>query len=129
MALGFFVNNSNAQSYQKTDTGIKATIASLNVEIQFYSPSIVRIVKYPIGQSFRKQNLSVIATPQKTAFSVKQKGDVLHHAGSLNVYKKGKKSYGRKIASENAEIKKGLFQSAINLVDRNFACGKKFHLK
>ncbi|HEY5371096.1 MAG TPA: TIM-barrel domain-containing protein [Hanamia sp.] len=77
LALSFFIN-SNAQTYKKNDTGIKATIASLNVEIQFYSPSSVRIVKYPIGQSFSKESLSVIATPQKTAFSLKQKGDVLN---------------------------------------------------
>ena len=78
LAFCFFVNDSNAQSYKKNDIGIKATIASLNIEIQFYSPSIVRIVKYPFGQSFSKESLSVIATPQKTAFSVKQKGDVLN---------------------------------------------------
>ena len=68
LALSFFAE-SNAQSYQKNSTGIKATVASENIEIQFYSPSIVRIVKYPIGHSFNKQSLSVIATPQKTAFS------------------------------------------------------------
>lgn len=78
VALGFFVNNSNAQSYQKTDAGIKAAINSLNVEIQFYSPSIVRIVKSPTGQSFTKESLSVIKTPQETFFSVKQKGNILN---------------------------------------------------
>lgn len=76
LTLGFFVNG-HAQSYQKNDTGIKATVGSLNIEIQFYSPSIVRIVKYPAARSFSKQSLSVIESPQKTAFSVKKKGDVL----------------------------------------------------
>ncbi len=77
MAFSFF-GELNAQSYQKNGTGIKATVASENIEIQFYSPSIVRIVKYPIGHSFNKQSLSVIATPQKTASSSKKKGDVLN---------------------------------------------------
>jgi len=77
MAFSFF-GEINAQSYQKNSTGIKATVASENIEIQFYSPSIVRIVKYPIGQDFNKQSLSVIATPQKTAFSSKKNGDVLN---------------------------------------------------
>ncbi|MEO7046923.1 MAG: TIM-barrel domain-containing protein, partial [Ferruginibacter sp.] len=70
--------NSNAQSYQKTETGIKATTNSLTVEIQFYSPSIIRIVKSPIGRNFTKESLSVIKAPQKTSFTVKQQGDILN---------------------------------------------------
>lgn len=66
---------SNAQSYQKTDLGIKTVIKSISIEIQFYTPSIVRIVKSPLGRSFTKESLSVIKKPQKTGFSVKQQGD------------------------------------------------------
>jgi alpha-D-xyloside xylohydrolase len=85
LVLGFFLN-SNAQSYQKNDTGIKATLASSNIEIQFYSPSIVRIVKYPVGHSFSKQSLSVIESPQRTTFSVKKTGDVLKlESENLNI--------------------------------------------
>ncbi len=76
LTLSFFLN-SNAQSYRKTDSGISSVVDSLNVAIQFYSPAIVRIVKYPVGHSYSKESLSVIKTPQKTAFSVKQKGDEL----------------------------------------------------
>ena len=76
-AACFFLN-SKAQTFQKNETGISAVADSLNVEIQFYSPEIVRIVKYPVGNSYSKQSLSVIKVPQKTAFSVKQKGDVLN---------------------------------------------------
>ena len=35
------------QSYQKTDTGVKTVINSVGIEIQFYGPSTVRIVKWP----------------------------------------------------------------------------------
>jgi alpha-D-xyloside xylohydrolase len=66
-----------SQSYQKTDLGIKSTINATNVEIQFYSPSIVRIQKWPDGKNFKKESLSVIKTPQKTAFSVKKTGNKL----------------------------------------------------
>ena len=66
---------SEAQSYQKTDLGIKTVIKSISIEIQFYTPSIVRIVKSPLGRSFTKESLSVIKKPQKTGFSVKQQGD------------------------------------------------------
>ncbi len=70
--------SSYAQSYQKTETGIKTSIQSTSVEIQFYSPSIVRVVKSPEGHNFTKQSLCVIKQPEKTAFTVKQQGDDLH---------------------------------------------------
>jgi len=72
---------SQAQSYQKTDTGIKTVVNSVGIEIQFYGPSTVRIVKWPTGEAFTKKSLSVIKTPQKTAYSTKQTGDELTLAG------------------------------------------------
>jgi alpha-D-xyloside xylohydrolase len=87
----------NAQSYQKTDVGIKSTINSIEVEIQFYGPSMVRIVKSPESRSFTKKSLSVIKNPKKTAFKTVQKGDELSLKSerlqvSLNL-KTGKISY------------------------------------
>jgi alpha-D-xyloside xylohydrolase len=76
LAVCFFAN-SNAQSYLKNDTGIKATTTSLTIEIQFYGPSILRIVKSPVGTSFTKESLSVIKAPQKTTFTAKQQGNIL----------------------------------------------------
>ncbi len=75
--LVIFVISGLAQSYQKTDSGIKTKINSVEVEVQFYSPSEVRIIKWPEGTIFKKESLSVIKTPEKTAFNVKQKGDEL----------------------------------------------------
>lgn len=72
-----FIVNAKTQSYQKTELGIKSLVGSIQVEIQFYNPSTVRILKSPEGKTFMKQSLSVIATPQKTDFSIKQEGDVL----------------------------------------------------
>jgi len=66
-----------AQTYQKTELGIKSVINSIGVEIQFYSPTIVRITKWPEGKTYTKESLSVVKTPQKTVFSVKQQGDEL----------------------------------------------------
>ncbi len=67
----------NAQSYQKTDLGIKSVINSVGVEIQFYGPATVRIMKWPEGKTFNKESLSVIKTPEKTAFKIKKSGDEL----------------------------------------------------
>jgi len=61
-----------AQLYHKTELGIKTTINSIDVEIQFYNPSTIRILKSPEGKAFAKKSLSVIETPQKTALSIKQ---------------------------------------------------------
>jgi len=68
------VSSIKAQTYQKTDLGIKSTINSIEVEIQFYSPSIVRVLKSLEGETFTKESLSVIKVPQKTAFNIKQAG-------------------------------------------------------
>jgi alpha-D-xyloside xylohydrolase len=79
-------NSSNAQSYQKTDAGIKAIIDSTAIEIQYYSPSTVRVLKSPDGRGFIKESLSVIKKPQKTAFNVKQQGDLVNlKTTTLNV--------------------------------------------
>ena len=69
--------NSHAQSYQRTDLGIKSTINTVAIEIQFYGPSTVRVLKWPEGETFTKESLSVILTPQKTAVDIRQHGEEL----------------------------------------------------
>ncbi len=77
---------SYAQSYQKTATGIKTTIGANEVEVQFYSPSIVRIVKAPKDKPFTKKSLSVIALPVSTAFKISdQKNMAMLKSDSLMV--------------------------------------------
>ena len=75
-----------AQSYEKTDLGLKSTINSTVVEIQFYSPEIVRVVKYPAGKSFEKKSLSVVKTAEKTNLKIdKQDSNVSLKTKSLEV--------------------------------------------
>lgn len=75
--LTVFTLGGNSQSYQKTDLGVKAKINTLDIEIQFYGSSIVRVVKSPDGKSFKKESLSVVKTPEVTAFTIKQNGNDL----------------------------------------------------
>ena len=76
--LFFFISlTTTAQTYQKTDLGIKTVINAVQIELQFYSPSIVRVIKYPEGKTCEKQSLSIIQTPQKTAINIKRQGDEL----------------------------------------------------
>ncbi len=77
MLTGLFLN-SKAQTYQKTNSGVRFATDSLNVELSFFSPSIVRVVKSPFGRTFTKESLSVIKSPQKTNFTAKQHGSVLN---------------------------------------------------
>jgi alpha-D-xyloside xylohydrolase len=69
--------STKAQSYQKTNLGIKTVINSVGIEIQFYNPSAVRILKWREGTIFAKKSLSVNKIPQETVFSIKQQGDDL----------------------------------------------------
>ncbi len=73
----FFVVYLNAQPYKSTELGIKTTVNSIDIEIQFYNPSTVRILKSPEGKTFDKKSLSVIANPQKTEFDIQQVDDEL----------------------------------------------------
>jgi len=66
-----------AQSYQKTDLGIKAKINSTDIEVQFYGPATVRVLKSPVGKAFTKESLTVVEKPQATKFTVNQQGDVI----------------------------------------------------
>jgi len=69
--------NIHAQTWQKTNTGIKTTINKTAVEIQFCTTSTVRIIKSPAGTSFDKKSLSVIAAPQQIKLNIKEQAGVL----------------------------------------------------
>jgi alpha-D-xyloside xylohydrolase len=64
------ITNSRSQSYLKTNIGIKTSIKNTDYEIQFFSPSIVRVIKWPEKSCFNKESLSVIEQPQRTDIDV-----------------------------------------------------------
>ena len=69
--------NVDAQEFKKTDFGVKTIVNLIDIEIQFYSPSTVRIIKSPEGMAFEKNSLSVIESPQKSSVIIKQSGNEL----------------------------------------------------
>ncbi len=88
LSVIFFVASytCNAQSYEKTTSGIRTIIDSVEIEVQFFTPSIVRILKWPEGTTFEKKSLSVIKSPEKTAFRVTQKNqEIILQSKSLRV--------------------------------------------
>ncbi|MFD1256086.1 TIM-barrel domain-containing protein [Mucilaginibacter terrae] len=64
-----------AQPIKKTQFGARVKVNTTWIHIQFYSPSIVRILKYPGDEEVKKESLSVIKTPQQVAYTAKQSGD------------------------------------------------------
>lgn len=66
-----FCIDSNGQNFKKTNQGIKTTANGNSIEIQFYSPTIVRVIKLPVGKTFSKESLSVVLKPAKVTFIVK----------------------------------------------------------
>lgn len=77
LLVAFSFSSLTAQNYQKTALGVKTKLQSMDVEVQFYSPTIVRVLKSPEGVAFKKESLSVIKKPQQTKFTIQQQGDVI----------------------------------------------------
>ncbi|HEU5292383.1 MAG TPA: TIM-barrel domain-containing protein [Cyclobacteriaceae bacterium] len=77
LILATAISNSNAQTFRKNDLGISLTTETSSIQIQLFSPEIVRVVKSPVGHNFKKESLSVIKSPQKVEFSTKQSGNNL----------------------------------------------------
>lgn len=69
--LLLFTNlSADAQKYQRTNLGVKANINAAEVEIQFFSPGIVRVLRTPDGTSLKRENISVIKKPESTALEI-----------------------------------------------------------
>jgi len=66
-----------SQAFQKTTLGVKAEIDSVVIEVQFYSPTVVRVIKSPMGTAFTKESLSVTKTPVSIKLKWAEQGDEL----------------------------------------------------
>ncbi|MAO66625.1 MAG: xylosidase [Balneola sp.] len=78
--------STQAQNYTETDSGIELTVNSVYINIQFFDASMVRVVKYPEGETFNKQSLSVIKEAESTDFSVSEENNsVVLNSGNLKV--------------------------------------------
>ncbi|WP_345949636.1 TIM-barrel domain-containing protein [Mucilaginibacter sp. PAMB04274] len=78
MLLGVLAfSNSFGQTVEKTRLGARVKVNNTWVEIQFYTPSIVRIIKSPEGEKVNKASLSVIKSPQQQALKFNQSAKLL----------------------------------------------------
>ena len=67
----------NDPNYEKTKLGIKLSLENANLEIKFYTSSMVRVIKTPKNSSFEKKSLSVVLEPKKTSFKIEEKKNEL----------------------------------------------------
>lgn len=73
----FIIFHSFAQSYERTANGLRTTLQSMKVEIQFLTPKIVRVLKTPEGLVLDKKSLSVVKTAEAVALTVQQNDAVV----------------------------------------------------
>lgn len=66
-----------AQTFRQTKQGITGTTQGMDIEIQFISPEIVRVVKAPEGRSFTKKSLSVVKSPESMSVTTEKKGETV----------------------------------------------------
>ena len=61
-----------SQKYQETENGIKTSIndKNIDVEVQWFTPNSLRILKTPLGKTVEKKSLSVIAKPNKSGVKI-----------------------------------------------------------
>ncbi len=75
ICLSLWMASCTPSGYEKTKLGMKATVDSTEIEIQFFTPKIVRVVKSKSGFDFAKKSLAVIKEPETIKLKTETKGD------------------------------------------------------
>ncbi|MFI0429581.1 TIM-barrel domain-containing protein [Mariniflexile sp. HMF6888] len=75
----FYIANSNVHSvnFIENKPGIKITVNSIDINIQFYSPQIVRIIKSVEGVDFKKESLSVVKEAQDVPVKIEETDEMI----------------------------------------------------
>ncbi|MDR0954901.1 MAG: glycoside hydrolase family 31 protein [Rikenellaceae bacterium] len=104
VALLFMAGQVFAQDFEKTAHGIRTSVAGTEIEVLFFNPSAVRVVKAPQGWEYTKESLSVIATPEAVDFTARKRGNAIRlesdqlrldldlRSGTLSFYTRGGKA-------------------------------------
>ena len=79
-------SSAGAQEFRQTEYGIQAESCGMVVDIRFYSPQIVRVLKYPKGESFAKDSYSVVKEPENVSFQLEEgQGQITLNTSFLEV--------------------------------------------
>jgi alpha-D-xyloside xylohydrolase len=88
----------------KGEGGLKRTINNTEVEIKFYSPEIVRIIKSAIGNPVEKESLSVIKEPENVPVKIDENNNEITISSSSIVVRVNKNSGVIKFANTDDRI-------------------------
>jgi len=82
---------------QRTDNVFSFETQNIGIEIQFVTPKIVHICKYPLAahrteSPMRQQSFSVVKTPEDTEVEVSEKDGVISLTGSVLIIRFNKKN-------------------------------------
>lgn len=75
LATGIF--SASAQTWERTEHGVTASVDSVRIELTYFNPRSVHVVKTPINKCITEKSYSVIAKPESIHLSVKQQGNKL----------------------------------------------------
>ena len=74
-AMLIATTSANAQHVQRTEQGIKSATQGMDIQVEFYSPNIVRVYKTPQGIPYDKKSLVVVKSPETTSVQFEQNGN------------------------------------------------------
>ena len=81
-----FATVCEAQNVQQTSQGIKCNTQGMDISVEFYSPTIVRVYKTPEGKPYDKESLVVIKSPEHMKVEISQEqGQATLKSSSLKV--------------------------------------------
>jgi alpha-D-xyloside xylohydrolase len=83
LLLLFLAAGCKAPNYEQTESGLKTRIDSTVVEIQFFTPKTVRVLKYPMDSLPPKRSLSVIKKPESVQFKIKEEANTVSVASDV----------------------------------------------
>ena len=86
------------------EDGLKRTINNTEVEIKFYSPEIVRIIKSSVGNSVEKKSLSVIKEPEGVPVKIDENNNEITLSSSSIVVHVNKNTGVIKFANADGKI-------------------------
>lgn len=68
----------SAQEVERTDHGIRTTAGNTSIELQFFAPSIVRVLKFPVAATTAPPtSLVVTASPQQVPLTIARAGSAI----------------------------------------------------
>jgi alpha-D-xyloside xylohydrolase len=103
LLLLFFPVVSLAQTFNKIDQGIQFNSQGMNVKVEFYTPSLVRVYKTPQGEDYTNQSWVVQQQKQTTKVAIENKDGFVNLASEKLTVKVNVKTGSIQFLKSNSE--------------------------